>query len=127
MSRPLVAKADKDTKGRKTRYHIGNYVYVANEESVKRQRAADNSPPAQRLTDHWVARILEIRALDRENVFARIFWMYWPDELPAGTTDGRKSVKGRQPYHGEHELVASNHSQFCLAGCANCSAVANLS
>jgi len=36
--------------------------------------------------------------------------MYWPDELPAGTTDGRKYVQGRQPYHGAHELIASNHS-----------------
>ena len=38
--------------------------------------------------------------------------MYWPDELPAGTVDGKKTVQGRQPYHGVNELVASNHSRF---------------
>jgi hypothetical protein len=36
--------------------------------------------------------------------------MYWPDELPAGTQDGKRLVEGRQPYHGINELIASNHS-----------------
>lgn len=110
----------------KEKFHTDDYVYVANEESVKRQRTADATVPPRRLTDHWVARIVEIRALDEQSVFARVFWMYWPDELPAGTIDGRKSVKGRQPYHGEHELIASNHSQYYLARCAYCFVPANL-
>jgi hypothetical protein len=113
-----------DTVG-KEKFHTDDYVYVANEESVKRQRMADGTVPPRPLTDHWVARILEIRALDGQNVFARVFWMYWPDELPAGTIGGRKSVKGRQPYHGEHELIASNHSQHYLARCAYCFVPAN--
>jgi hypothetical protein len=104
----------------KEKFHTDDYVYVANEESVKRQRMADGAVPPRPLTDHWVARILEIGALDGQNVFARVFWMYWPDELPAGTIGSRKSVKGRQPYHGEHELIASNHSQHYLARCAYC-------
>lgn len=29
----------------------------------------------------------------------RVYWMYRPDDLP----------NGRQPYHGENELIASNH------------------
>lgn len=37
--------------------------------------------------------------------------MYWPDELPVGTVDGKKTVEGRQPYHGQNELIASNHSK----------------
>jgi len=93
----------------KEKFHTDDYVYVANEESVKRQRTADGTVPPRRLTDDWVARIVEIRALNEQNVFARVFWMYWPEELPAGTIDGRKTVKGRQAYHGEHELIASNH------------------
>ncbi|KAJ4118597.1 hypothetical protein NW765_017484 [Fusarium oxysporum] len=35
--------------------------------------------------------------------------IYWPDELPVGTLDGKKTVQGRQPYHGANELIASNH------------------
>lgn len=93
------------------KFHTNDYVYVAHEESLKRRRTADATARSRRLTDDWVARILEIRALDSRNVFVRVFWMYWPDELPAGTVDGGKSVKGRQSYHGEDELIASNHSQ----------------
>ncbi|EGU73915.1 hypothetical protein FOXB_15574, partial [Fusarium oxysporum f. sp. conglutinans Fo5176] len=59
--------------------------------------------------DEWVARLLEIRASDEHHVYARVYWMYWPDELPAKTVDGKKEVQGRQPYHGVNELIASNH------------------
>jgi len=61
--------------------------------------------------DGWVARILEIRASDEHHVYARVYWMYWPDELPPNTQDGRKTVQGRQSYHGKAELIASNHSK----------------
>jgi len=61
--------------------------------------------------DGWVARILEIRASDEHHVYARVYWMYWPDELPQRTHAGKKAVRGRQPYHGMNELVASNHSK----------------
>jgi hypothetical protein len=93
----------------KEKFQEGDYVYVANRESVK-QAADDSIPPGSPAHD-WVARIVEIRAADRDNVFARIFWMYWPDELPPGTLDGQKTVEGRQPYHGKDELIASNHSE----------------
>ena len=62
--------------------------------------------------DDWVARILEIRASDEDHVYARVYWMYWPDELPHGTHDGKEMVQGRQPYHGRDELIASNHSKW---------------
>ncbi|KAH7118436.1 hypothetical protein EDB81DRAFT_628231, partial [Dactylonectria macrodidyma] len=56
-----------------------------------------------------VACILEIRAADEHHVFARVYWMYWPDELPPGTLEGKKSIRGRQPYHGRSELIVSDH------------------
>jgi hypothetical protein len=74
-------------------------------EGVKRPQRRKKSD------DDWVARILEIRASDEHHVYARVYWMYWPDELPEGTLDGKKYVRGRQPYHGNNELIASNHSE----------------
>ena len=46
----------------------------------------------------WVAKVLEVRAADSQHVYLRVFWLYWPDELPMG----------RQPYHGANELIMSN-------------------
>ncbi|KAF5694449.1 hypothetical protein FDENT_1178 [Fusarium denticulatum] len=60
-------------------------------------------------SDDWVAYILEIRASDEHHVYARVYWMYWPYELPLGTIDGKQKFQGRQPYHGANELIASNH------------------
>jgi hypothetical protein len=98
------------------KYFSEGFIYVANESSIERQKSAagaetGKAPPLQRSADDWVARILEIRASDEHNVFARVFWMYSPDELPKGTRDGNKFVQGRQPYHGSRELIASNHSK----------------
>ncbi len=62
----------------------------------------------KRSDDGWVARILEIRASDENHVYVRVCWMYGPDELPQGTHDGKKTVQGRQPYHGMNELVFTN-------------------
>ncbi|KAL2277528.1 hypothetical protein FJTKL_15365 [Diaporthe vaccinii] len=59
--------------------------------------------------EEWVARILEIRASDERHVYARIYWMYRPDKLPQITVDRGDKVQGRQSYHGEDELIASNH------------------
>jgi hypothetical protein len=41
---------------------------------------------------------LEVRAKDNQHVYLRVFWLYWPDELP----------NGRQPYHGANEFIMSN-------------------
>ncbi|KAG7403302.1 Chromatin remodeling protein SHL [Fusarium oxysporum f. sp. rapae] len=59
--------------------------------------------------EYWVAFILEICASDTYHVYARVYWMYWPEDLPDSTLDGEKTVQGRQPYHGVNELIASNH------------------
>lgn len=98
-----------------SKYFSDNYIFVANESTIERQKSMasrEQLGPRQKSDDDWVARILEIRASDEHHVYARVYWMYWPDELPIGTTDGRKSVSGRQPYHGQNELIASNHSKF---------------
>ncbi|KAF4978058.1 hypothetical protein FZEAL_5523 [Fusarium zealandicum] len=95
-----------------TKYYSEGFVFVANEATIERQRIADNmgnAGPLKKSDDDWVARILEIRAADEHHVYARVYWMYWPDELPQGTQDGKKYVQGRQPYHGANELIASNH------------------
>ncbi|EEU48417.1 uncharacterized protein NECHADRAFT_74541 [Fusarium vanettenii 77-13-4] len=94
------------------KYYSEGFVFVANEATIERQRAAGtlgSVGPLKKSDDDWVARILEIRAADEHHVYARVYWMYWPDELPSGTLDGKKTVQGRQPYHGQNELIASNH------------------
>ncbi|KAL1893786.1 hypothetical protein Sste5346_006289 [Sporothrix stenoceras] len=116
------------------KYYCEGFIYVANESSLERQRSgastgaaaaaaaagasasgapgsvgAQSISPRKRSEDDWVARILEIRASDEHHVYARVFWMYWPDELPPGTHYGKRQVQARQPYHGSSELIASNH------------------
>ncbi|KAK3901962.1 hypothetical protein C8A05DRAFT_44509 [Staphylotrichum tortipilum] len=83
------------------KYSLGNFVYVANDRSIAQQKVTDR--------DDWVAYILEIRASDADHVYARIYWMYRPNELPPGTYDGTRIARGRQSYHGTDELIASNH------------------
>ncbi|CAK7214855.1 hypothetical protein SBRCBS47491_002292 [Sporothrix bragantina] len=114
------------------KYYCEGFIYVANDASLERQKSgasagssaaavgaagaagagaagAQGAGPRKRSEDDWVARILEIRASDEHHVYARVFWMYWPDELPSGTHYGKRAVQGRQPYHGASELIASNH------------------
>ncbi|KAK3947620.1 hypothetical protein QBC32DRAFT_80592 [Pseudoneurospora amorphoporcata] len=95
------------------KYYAENFIYVANDLSIKKKEPKQGGDEAAatilRRDTEWVARILEIRARDEHHVFARVYWMYWPDELPAKTRDRKRIVQGRQPYHGQGELVASNH------------------
>ncbi|KAK1755075.1 hypothetical protein QBC47DRAFT_208541 [Echria macrotheca] len=93
------------------KYFSEGFIYVANDSSIERQKGVPGEmmQPRKKSDDDWVARILEIRASDEHHVYARVYWMYWPDELPQGTHDGKKIVHGRQPYHGTNELIASNH------------------
>ncbi|KND90275.1 hypothetical protein TOPH_05085 [Tolypocladium ophioglossoides CBS 100239] len=94
------------------KYFTDDYVYIANDATIERQKATNKDPERQGLlqsTDYWVAKILEVRALDEHHVYARVYWMYSPDELPPNTLDGKRLVSGRQPYHGQNELIASNH------------------
>ncbi|KAH6883813.1 hypothetical protein B0T10DRAFT_579844 [Thelonectria olida] len=93
------------------KYCPGNFVHVANEGTIERQRVAMKGKDGliKQSEIGWVAWILEIRAADEHHVYARVYWMYSPDELPAGTVCGEERIQGRQPYHGRNELIASNH------------------
>lgn len=57
----------------------------------------------------WVARIMQIRADGSPQVFALVAWLYWPDHLYTAWTKGEQAKNGRKGYHGDYELVASNH------------------
>ncbi|KAH7137824.1 hypothetical protein EDB81DRAFT_656213 [Dactylonectria macrodidyma] len=95
---------------RNRKFERGDFVLVANETTVKKANNARDSKQTTGESSHfWIAYILEIRAADENRVFARVYWMYWPDELPPGTINGKKSIRGRQLYHGRNELIASNH------------------
>ncbi|KAH6873609.1 hypothetical protein B0T10DRAFT_234709 [Thelonectria olida] len=96
----------------RVKYYSDSFVRVANECTIERQRAAMNLSKdglVKNSENDWVAWILEIRAANEHRVYARVYWMYSPDELPAETICGKKRIQGRQPYHGRNELIASNH------------------
>ena len=98
----------------KEKYSCGMFVLVANASTMGRQqdtRSEAVGMTRKRSEDGWVARILEIRAVNCNQVYARVCWMYWPDDVPEGTTVGKKRVRGRQSYHGHNELIAWNHSK----------------
>jgi hypothetical protein len=89
-----------------TKYFSESFIYVANDTSMERQKAVDNNDSMQRrkkAADDWVARILEIRASDEHHVYARVYWMYWPDELPQGRAMAKDSP--RPPTVPRHERV----------------------
>ncbi|GAP91657.2 putative ebs-bah-phd domain-containing protein [Rosellinia necatrix] len=94
------------------KYYSEGFIFVANSSTIERQKnPGETRQSRQKSDDDWVARILEIRASDEHHVYARVYWMYWPDELPPGTQEGKKTIQGRQSYHGQNELIASNHSR----------------
>jgi hypothetical protein len=99
--RPSVVsdnQADRYIIVNETKYYSEEFVLVANESTIEQHKAALGGPNvglAKKSDSDWVARILEIRASDEHHVYARIYWIYSPDELPPGTADGKKSVQGR--------------------------------
>ncbi|KAH7228454.1 uncharacterized protein BKA55DRAFT_526680 [Fusarium redolens] len=80
------------------KHKLGDFVFVANEQTIKRQNI--NSNQATQDNEEWVTRILEVRALNADHVYARVHWMYRPDEIPPGTLYRSKKIQGRQSYHG---------------------------
>ncbi|KIX99022.1 uncharacterized protein Z520_05483 [Fonsecaea multimorphosa CBS 102226] len=82
-------------------YTAGQFVYV-NRHMPPPPAPPENASSAEKLKydkeNLWVGVVSEFKALDRETVYVRLFWLYWPEELPMG----------RQPYHGRKELVMSN-------------------
>lgn len=90
-----MKKYSKFIVGKKS-FGVGDYVYIYHGDQLHGAKL----DPA--LTGNWVAQVLEIRAADSYHVYLRLFWMYWPDELPGG----------RDTYHGAYELIASNHMEI---------------
>lgn len=76
-------------------FGVHDYVYVNNGQLPHGAETEDDKK-------FWIARVLEVRASGPTAVYLRVYWMYWPSELPAGA----------QPYHGKSELVASNHMEI---------------
>lgn len=62
-------------------------------------QASDGEILAFDKENYWVGRVLEVKAASTAEVWLRVFWLYWPEELP----------RGRQEYHGNQELIMSNH------------------
>ena len=96
-------------------YSLGQIVYV------NRRMPPPPAPPADASADErleydkenfWPGLISEFRVEDQEKVYVRLFWLYWPDELPMG----------RQPYHGKNELILSNHVDIVEAQTIACHA-----
>ncbi|KZF25970.1 hypothetical protein L228DRAFT_2173 [Xylona heveae TC161] len=78
-------------------FRINDFIYI-NHSNIAHGATLKNTDERQ----FWVARVLEVRAKDQQHVYLRVFWAYWPDELPGGA----------QEYHGKHELVVSNHMEI---------------
>ena len=79
------------------------YVFVNHSggEGKQGKEAHGEQRPAEHgdVRNYWVAQVKEVAAADAHHVYIRVLWLYWPEELPGGA----------QPYHGQSELVLSNH------------------
>ncbi|OAQ58987.2 BAH domain-containing protein [Pochonia chlamydosporia 170] len=90
----------------RVKFLVDDFVYVSNDTTIERQMGTTNDLDQ---LDYWVAKILEIRASDEYHVYARIYWMYSPDDLPRDVLDGDNLVGERRYIYSQNELVASNH------------------
>jgi BAH domain len=82
------------------RFELNDTIFVNSLEHPEEDNKEDDDVPKTiDETDNslWVAQVVEVRAQNAWNVFARIEWFYRPDELPLG----------RQPYHGKREVIKS--------------------
>ena len=66
------------------------------------------APAFDSLSD-WKARVLEVRALDEEHVYARVSWLNRPEDLEGGCQD----------CHGKNELVPTNQIDVINAQAVN--------
>ncbi|MCJ1380328.1 hypothetical protein MMC17_003431 [Xylographa soralifera] len=76
-------------------FGVNDFIYVNNGSSALFKEIEDDK-------QFWIARVLEVRASSPSAVYLRVYWMYWPTELPSG----------QEYYHGKSELVASNHMEI---------------
>ncbi|OAQ75080.1 bromo adjacent like protein [Purpureocillium lilacinum] len=87
---------------KKVQYYNDDFVYVATQRAIAQQKSSG----LLQLADCWVAKILEIRARDQHHVYARVYWMYSPDDLPSKALENNKLISGRQAYHGQNEFIS---------------------
>lgn len=80
---------------------MGETVFINHSSALPQIVPDDSDDLAFDRENNWIAKVLEVRAKDPQHVYLRVFWLYWPEELP----------HGREPYHGESEVVMSNHME----------------
>lgn len=97
-----------------TKFGVGDFILI-NHSNIPQNKLMDQTEDKAVELDRqhfWPAQVLEVRASDAQHVYLRVFWLYWPDELPMG----------RQAYHGRSEVVMSNHMETVDAMTVACGA-----
>src|SRR5271169_6396294 len=82
------------------RFGLNDTIFVNSKEHPNHDtKEEDDVPKTIDETDNtlWVAAVVEVRAQNPWNVWARVEWFYRPAELPVG----------RQHYHGKREVIKS--------------------
>jgi hypothetical protein len=92
----------------------GDFAYFATnlkEPDVipEEETLASNDPLKDERENNYIAMIMEARAETPRNVYVRVMYAYWPEELP----------QGRQPHHGMKEIVMSNRIDILKAQSIN--------
>ena len=77
------------------------------EQYTEEEILASNDPLKYERKNYYLGMIADARASDPQEVYLRILYAYWPEELP----------QGRQPYHGVKEVILSNHMDIMDAHC----------
>jgi hypothetical protein len=88
--------------GKTESMQLGDVILVSNGSGQEAEDMLD-------FDKQWKAHILQIKAIDSQHVYLRIYWVYRPEDLPGG----------RKPYHGENELIISNEMAIVDAMTAN--------
>ncbi|KAH8648816.1 hypothetical protein BGZ61DRAFT_460620 [Ilyonectria robusta] len=94
---------------RGTQFRIGDFVRVANRLTSQDNPTDHAVRDLKRPERDWIAYILEIRAADQYHVFARVYWMYWPEDIPKRLMQDLTRIRGPEIFHRSHEVIASNH------------------
>lgn len=95
-------------------FQSGDFAYLARdlkelEVIPEEETLASNDPLKDERDRNYIAMIMEARADTPRNVYVRVLYVYWPEELP----------QGRLPYHGMKEIVISNHMDILKAQSIN--------
>lgn len=87
--------------------HYRNKIFEG-ENAKKAKVAGEHREPE----NFWLAQILKFKRISPSECLVLIAWLYWPEELDKAIEKNQSASKwGRRGYHGQHELIASNHLQ----------------